>query len=1381
MKNKFFNKIYLAFFAIIIALSCVFTINIDVNAATDFILNPCEDTTCTGEYVNGFCDECDAYQPAPKDDYMYLISNAGQLYWFMNKIEEGNTDICGKLTKNIIINEGDVLGCNGTKKAEWREWISNQNEFSGDFDGAGFYVSGLYQKTTSPSFESGFFGNLRNAKISNLNVINSYFRLEASSTTGGIVGFSKYSQFFNCSVEANFSSTHYQLTYLGGFTGCSGDDKYENCSSNVKINVTNAYDASVGGFIGSSYYNAGSLKNIISSAIITVPTEVVEVGSVIGNTRSFTYENVYYDSQLYATAYTGNHLDEPPTATGLTTSEISSGTACTNVGTHFYKTASDSTHHYNECLVCGTQTSKSSHSLGAPATCSTLATCYTCGEEYGDYDYTKHVSEEFDSNGYSTCCGKGYEPITLVTDTNYIELGLSSEYIGYYAIGNAGQLFDFSYKHSTENDTYSTSNVVLINDIDVNPGYIFNSDDTVIYDGAPAISGWKDWQVIGYDLIADDGYVTGSYSGIFDGNYHTISGLYVNEEEMNYVGFIGNATSAEFKNLGIINSYFKGNRYVGGISGYTSWGTRFTNCYSEATIISTVNYGAAGIVSAGTSTSTLPAVIIENCYYNGVNKSSGSYVSGLYGSNNGTVINSYFNYSKFTQGPTNQRKTDEQFKSGEVAYLLNGDQSTITYGQTIGTQNYPVFNGATVYGGYLDCESYEMVYTNDENHDLNPTIGHMWDYSANGTTITATCTQPTCSISDRTETISIEAMTTEDLTYTGEQKPAKVIVSVDGLLPYTVVYKNGLNEVLSSIPVTVGTYTAEIILGTATISVTYEITKGILSGTASSNVEYGRNHEEKEITGKVVIEGTTTEVPGTWTWVSGTTKATFTPSDLTLYNLLENIDVNITDVADEPVININSPVSNISPGQSVILKVEAENKYGNNTVDLPTQFTYKYKVGLTGTETAFTDGLLVVPSSAPIGETIYVTVSSLAVDNKYSVGTSTIEILVVGSSGSVVIGANGNWFIDGSDTGKKVDYTTDIDAVNTLLTQETNRLQGLIESNDADIDTINQSITNINNTITALDDAYKLADSNLQTVINEVKENLEKSLSNTSKVMQGKLDMAVAKLNDADEANAAQLAKAVEELNGLIDSAEALAKANDETLKTDLESQLTVVKEELNAKADKVQANLDEAVKLLEENITSGNNANAEELTKAVKTLNESIASVEALAKANDETLKSNLESQLSIAKISLNDAVNKVQENLDAAIKSLEEKITSGNKASAAELAKAVEELNALIDSAEALAKSDDESLKALLVSAIEASEKAAKEADAALRSELLAELEKARQEAAEKDAMLKEELSQDTDDSVVLPTVVAFVAVAGNIGLLAWILIDRKRRSVV
>ena len=62
---------------------------------------------------------------------------------------------------------------------------------------------------------------------------------------------------------------------------------------------------------------------------------------------------------------------------------------------------------------------------------------------------------------------------------------------------------------------------------------------------------------------------------------------------------------------------------------------------------------------------------------------------------------------------------------------------------------------------------------------------------------------------------------------------------------------------------------------------------------------------------------------------------------------------------------------------------------------------------------------------------------------------------------------------------------------------------------------------------------------------------------------------------------------------------------------------------------------------------------------------------------------------------------------------------------------------------------------------------------------SDLLAKLESAKQESEKNDAALKEELLEDTDKAVILPTVVAFIAVAGNVGLLVWIIIDRKRRA--
>jgi hypothetical protein len=54
--------------------------------------------------------------------------------------------------------------------------------------------------------------------------------------------------------------------------------------------------------------------------------------------------------------------------------------------------------------------------------------------------------------------------------------------------------------------------------------------------------------------------------------------------------------------------------------------------------------------------------------------------------------------------------TAEQFASGEVAYLLQGDQTEQVWGQLIGAEPYPVLSKDKVYGGnghyYNDCEHY---------------------------------------------------------------------------------------------------------------------------------------------------------------------------------------------------------------------------------------------------------------------------------------------------------------------------------------------------------------------------------------------------------------------------------------------------------------------------------------------------------------------------------------------------------------------------------------------------------------------------------------------------------------------------------------------------
>ena len=71
------------------------------------------------------------------------------------------------------------------------------------------------------------------------------------------------------------------------------------------------------------------------------------------------------------------------------------------------------------------------------------------------------------------------------------------------------------------------------------------------------------------------------FSGIFDGNGHIISNMYVNRPNDNYNGLFGNAKSGYVKNLGIVSSYIIGNYNQAAIIG--SYGT-VKKCFSDATI-----------------------------------------------------------------------------------------------------------------------------------------------------------------------------------------------------------------------------------------------------------------------------------------------------------------------------------------------------------------------------------------------------------------------------------------------------------------------------------------------------------------------------------------------------------------------------------------------------------------------------------------------------------------------------------------------------------------------------------------------------------------------------------------------------------------------------
>ena len=234
---------------------------------------------------NGFgSDESAPYQPATlttdkydidgdgKNDEVYEIGNAGQLYWFADKVNNDNTNFGSAnavLTADIIVNTG-VLDENGNLSSNtsgFRSWTpigggSGSVKYTGIFDGNNKSISGLYYNVNVESsvdiFRAGFF-SWNNGTIKNLSVINSYFGLD-------------------------FSGTYF---WFGGLSG-SNDGTIENCNYAGTVSVSGTNEGGyVGGICGSNRgitkkcNNTGIISSRVNDPAVNEPADV-SVGGVSG-------------------------------------------------------------------------------------------------------------------------------------------------------------------------------------------------------------------------------------------------------------------------------------------------------------------------------------------------------------------------------------------------------------------------------------------------------------------------------------------------------------------------------------------------------------------------------------------------------------------------------------------------------------------------------------------------------------------------------------------------------------------------------------------------------------------------------------------------------------------------------------------------------------------------------------------------------------------------------------------------------------------------------------------------------------------------------------------------------------------------------------------
>lgn len=411
--------------------------------------------------------------------------------------------------------------------------------------------------------------------------------------------------------------------------------------------------------------------------------------------------------------------------------------------------------------------------------------CKDCPIGYVTKETEAH---NYNSQGFCTDCD-AYQPAVLTTDKYDINEDGTKDAV--YEISNAGQLYWFA---GLVNGTLSgvaqnkSANAVLTADIVVNAN-VLKSDGT-LNEGT-----FKEWTPIATSASP--------YTGIFDGQNHTISGLYFNQENSYDVGLFGR-NNGKIANAGILNSYFYGTSKVGGVCGNNYTGTisncyntgsvsgigtaggvsgynytgSITNCYntgnvsgssgfvggvsgynSKGTIINSYNAGSvSGLEYVGGVSGYNDGGTITNCYNTGSSVSGSGYVGGVNGRNQGTITNCYntssvsgkeryvggvigrnesnatitncyYDSAIYTgnaiganDGTTEkvEGKTIEQFKTGEVAYLLQNGQSEEIWGQTIGTDTYPVLHGPKVYKSitYMGCndssEIASVSYSNEK-------------------------------------------------------------------------------------------------------------------------------------------------------------------------------------------------------------------------------------------------------------------------------------------------------------------------------------------------------------------------------------------------------------------------------------------------------------------------------------------------------------------------------------------------------------------------------------------------------------------------------------------------------------------------------------------
>ena len=259
--------------------------------------------------ADGFCGYCDAYQAAVQNEAgTYEISNAGQLYWFADKVNNDNETYGSAnavLTGDITVNKG-VLTADGQlaeDTSKFRAWTpigtkydntSTIIPYNGIFDGQGYTISGLY--CNKNVMYGGLFGYLGSGTITNVSVTDMYIQ-----TAEGHSGLCAYMQ--NGTISNVRLTNARLLVEENGGLGWAGLCAYAQDGMIFNAHVSDTYimvaGSSAGGICGRM--KNGTISDCSSAATVAAEenwSHITLVGGICGAIDSGVIVNCYSVGKL---------------------------------------------------------------------------------------------------------------------------------------------------------------------------------------------------------------------------------------------------------------------------------------------------------------------------------------------------------------------------------------------------------------------------------------------------------------------------------------------------------------------------------------------------------------------------------------------------------------------------------------------------------------------------------------------------------------------------------------------------------------------------------------------------------------------------------------------------------------------------------------------------------------------------------------------------------------------------------------------------------------------------------------------------------------------------------------------------------------------------